>query len=126
MTEEMMGYIKDFVNDKTLKKKFRNIILYIGQKCENEGLDNVDGSLLMESQTILDLLVGSRVLEQPTGRTYKLTKRGEQLYELLKGEEFEKRTERETSKPRTVYDRPEREMQRKLRPKPEDMLTPIG
>jgi hypothetical protein len=95
MTEEMMGYIKDFVGSKSIKEEFRNNILYIGQKCENENFEKVDGSLLMASQTVLDLLVGSRILEQPTGRTYKLTKeRGEQLYKWLKGEEFKKGPER--------------------------------
>jgi len=87
MSEKIAEYVKSFVGGKSVRERLRNIVLYIGQKCENEDVQKVDGSLLMASKTELDLLVGSKILEQPTGRTYKLTeKRGKEVFELIKKE----------------------------------------
>lgn len=84
----MIGYVKDFVGSEPVKQELRNIILYIGQKCENENVQSVRDKSIMAHITDLNLLLGSKILEQPTGRTYKLTeKRGKEIYELLKKEE---------------------------------------
>jgi hypothetical protein len=94
MSEEMTKYVKEFVGSELVKSRLKDIVLYIGQRCENDRVRrrlNGFSPPSNTSQIELDLLIGSKILEQPTGRTFTLTKeRGEKLYEWIKGEEFKK------------------------------------
>lgn len=89
MSEKIAEYAKDFISSKSVRRKLRYIVLYIGNHCE-EG--NVNGIFPPKSasKTELDLLVGSGILEQPTNKTFKLTKeRGKEVYELSFKEEHD-------------------------------------
>jgi len=82
-------YVKSFIDTKSVKSRLKAIVYDIGQRCESEIRDSVLPST-HASQTELDLLVGSKILERPTGRTFKLTgERGREVYELIKKEELE-------------------------------------
>jgi len=83
---KIVEYVKNFIDTKSVKFRLKSIVYDIGQRCESE----IRGGVLpptTASRTELDLLIGSKILEQPTGRTFKLTKeRGRELYELIKME----------------------------------------
>jgi len=88
MSIELTGYVKEFVVSEPVKSKLKDIVLYIGNQCETEGTARAFPPSTA-SRTEMDLLVGSRILEQLTGRTFKLTEeRGEKIYKILKLEMF--------------------------------------
>jgi len=96
--EKITEYVTKFIGTKPVKSSLKNVVLYIGQRCENEDIQSVDKSLIMESRTTTDLLVGARILEEPTNKTFKLTeKRGKEIYELIKKETKEETETKESA-----------------------------
>ncbi|MEM5872404.1 MAG: hypothetical protein QXD55_00870 [Candidatus Aenigmatarchaeota archaeon] len=86
MSEKMLRCVKDFVESEPVKTELKNIILYVGQKIEETGYKYVNAPYYT-SNTFINLLVGSKILQKGSRDLVTLTERGKEIYELLKKEE---------------------------------------
>ena len=90
MSKKMTKYVKEFVGTKPVEMAMKDVVLHIGQECEIKGYQS---SLppRTASKTTMDLLVGAKILERPTGTTFSLTEeRGKEIYKSVKKEVLEK------------------------------------